>query len=242
MKLLLKASLELKHMLAHYKNVLKDLTVLLRPNDIKLAIKYLKAYKLRRFFSLIDNQYIEFNFNKRSVKFKLISPEDLFTIYQIFFKGLYEPLNVAGKTVLDIGAYIGDSSIYFALKGAKKVIAVEPDKRAFEHLIYNINCNNLHLIIEPLNIALTDPSDLENLISSLNTSVVVKIDCEGCEYKILQESLNPRVLDMIEELMLEYHRQYGDALQLIVFLRKHYPHVYVKAKSRRLGTIYAKHI
>ena len=38
----------------------------------------------------------------------------------------YKWLNVKGKNVIDIGANIGDSAIYFALKGAKHVYAFEP--------------------------------------------------------------------------------------------------------------------
>jgi len=45
------------------------------------------------------------------------------TIIEIFHYGEYEPLNVEGSVVVDVGAYIGDSAIYFALKGARKVIA-----------------------------------------------------------------------------------------------------------------------
>jgi predicted RNA methylase len=44
----------------------------------------------------------------------------------VFLNGIYEYLPVAGKTVIDIGANIADSSIYFAVRGAKKVIALEP--------------------------------------------------------------------------------------------------------------------
>jgi len=34
----------------------------------------------------------------------------------------YKFLNVQNKSVLDVGAFVGDSSIYFILKGAKKSI------------------------------------------------------------------------------------------------------------------------
>jgi predicted RNA methylase len=44
----------------------------------------------------------------------------------------YRFLRVEGKIVIDIGVNIADSSIYFALKGADKVIAIEPFPRNYE--------------------------------------------------------------------------------------------------------------
>jgi len=47
------------------------------------------------------------------------------TVLEVFDYGEYESLDVVGRVVVDAGAYIGDSAIYFALRGAKRVIAVE---------------------------------------------------------------------------------------------------------------------
>jgi 23S rRNA G2069 N7-methylase RlmK/C1962 C5-methylase RlmI len=44
--------------------------------------------------------------------------ESILAIFE--YGGWYEDLNVKGKVVIDVGAYIGDSAIYFALRGAKK--------------------------------------------------------------------------------------------------------------------------
>lgn len=43
-----------------------------------------------------------------------------------FLKDDYGKLPVVGKTVVDIGANIADTPIYFATHGAKKVICLEP--------------------------------------------------------------------------------------------------------------------
>jgi FkbM family methyltransferase len=61
----------------------------------------------------------------------------------VFLDNLYEYLPVAGKTVIDIGANIADSSIYFAVRGAKKVIALEPFPENYEMAKRNIESNNL---------------------------------------------------------------------------------------------------
>ena len=46
-------------------------------------------------------------------------------------------------TVIDVGAFIGDSSIYFALNGAERVIALEPFPENFELAKENVKINNL---------------------------------------------------------------------------------------------------
>jgi len=76
------------------------------------------------------------------------------TIFQVFNDGDYEQLNVKGRVVIDVGAYIGDSAIYFALKGARKVIAIEPHPGAFAEMLDNIKLNNLEGVIVPVNAGL----------------------------------------------------------------------------------------
>jgi len=77
------------------------------------------------------------------------------TILEIFDGKIYERLNVDNRVVVDVGAYIGDSTVYFALKGAKKVIAVEPHPVAYKELLENIKLNRLEDIVIPINAALS---------------------------------------------------------------------------------------
>jgi FkbM family methyltransferase len=76
------------------------------------------------------------------------------SILEIFEEGIYETLDVKGKIVVDVGAYIGDSAIYFALKGAKMVFAIEPHPDAFAEILDNIKLNNLEHIIVKLNLGI----------------------------------------------------------------------------------------
>jgi FkbM family methyltransferase len=62
---------------------------------------------------------------------------------EIFVDESYNMLPINEKIVFDIGANIGDSSIYFALHNAKKVIAIEPFPSNFELLKKNIFENKL---------------------------------------------------------------------------------------------------
>ncbi len=75
-------------------------------------------------------------------------------VLEVFDYGVYEQLNVVSRVVVDVGAYIGDSAIYFALKGAKKVIAIEPHPGAYAEMLDNIRLNNMENVIIPINAGL----------------------------------------------------------------------------------------
>jgi FkbM family methyltransferase len=76
---------------------------------------------------------------KDTVRFRHLYP----SIIDVFDLGAYSVLNVEGKEVIDIGAFVGDSTIYFAVKGAKRVIAIESHPEAFKELLENISLNRL---------------------------------------------------------------------------------------------------
>jgi FkbM family methyltransferase len=61
----------------------------------------------------------------------------------IYSDNVYQKLPLRGKTVVDIGANIADSSIYFALNGANKVIGLEPFPKNFQLAQKNIKFNHL---------------------------------------------------------------------------------------------------
>ena len=63
--------------------------------------------------------------------------------FSIFANKIYRYLPVKGRTVIDIGANIADSSIYFSLLGANEVIALEPLPNTYEIAKKNIELNNL---------------------------------------------------------------------------------------------------
>ena len=61
----------------------------------------------------------------------------------IFVNKDYQNVPIKNRTVLDIGANIADSAIYFSLLGANKVIGIEPFTRNFHLAEKNILENNL---------------------------------------------------------------------------------------------------
>jgi FkbM family methyltransferase len=87
---------------------------------------------------------------RNNVKFRQIHR----SIYHVFDCGDYESLNVNGKVVIDVGAFVGDSAIYFILRGARRVIAVEPHPGAYAEMLDNVKLNNLERVIVPVNAGL----------------------------------------------------------------------------------------
>jgi FkbM family methyltransferase len=88
---------------------------------------------------------------------------------------VYASLDVKDKVVIDVGAFVGDSAIYFALKGAKRVIAVEPHPGAFAEMLENIELNNLRNIIIPVNAGLASKSGMVCLEKSFDNSDTLSI-------------------------------------------------------------------
>ncbi|MEM0136634.1 MAG: FkbM family methyltransferase [Thermoplasmatales archaeon] len=71
----------------------------------------------------IDGGSLAFCYDGYDLNFDLGNGVDL---NASFFSEEYNFLKVKGKDVIDIGANIGDTAIYFAIKGAKKIISLEP--------------------------------------------------------------------------------------------------------------------
>jgi len=102
---------------------------------------------------------------RNNVRFKQIH----WLIYEIFDCGDYEPLGVVGRVVVDVGAFVSDSAVYFTLRGARKVIAIEPHPSAFVEMLDNIRLNNLENVIIPINAGLASrPGKI--CIENVNTS------------------------------------------------------------------------
>ena len=159
-------------------------------------------------------------------------------IVNTFFKKDYANILVNDKTILDIGANIGDTSIFYALNGAKKIIGIEPFFKNFDYAQKNIQINNLdHMIIllqagcsSKKEIIKIDPdynSNIESKIKKFNTGIdlqmvtlqdiinvykipknsVLKIDCEGCEYDII-ENVSFETISHFSDIQIEYHFGY----------------------------------
>jgi Methyltransferase FkbM domain len=140
-------------------------------------------------------------------------------ILNIFRKNEYSFLPVTEKEVIDIGANIGDSSIYFANRGAKYVIAIEPDRISYDYAVKNIAINGysdtIKLILAACGSKDKFVSENELQFLTLKTLInkycsypkILKVDCEGCEYDLI---LNASIDDLskFSHIQIEYHFGY----------------------------------
>jgi FkbM family methyltransferase len=194
-------------------------------------------------------------------------------IISVFIEAEYEFLPVKGKTVIDVGANIGDSCIYFSLKGAERVIGLEPFPVSYNLAIRNIELNNLSQKVDVLLAGLgtntedlhIDPTYTSNSGSHIthfdsgivvplmtlsqildkfglsSKEIVLKIDCEGCEYDSVMTS-SEDLLRTFSHIQIEYHRGYKKLKQKLedsgfkVFCRRP---VRLKGGDLYLGFIYA---
>jgi FkbM family methyltransferase len=190
-----------------------------------------KFYDLRRFSNITK----EINYNNKKIIFHNAERGEVEEV----FSGLsYKKLPVNDKNVIDIGANIGDLSIYFALNGAKHVYAFEIVPTTSEICRENIKINHLedlitcfndgigkHGIIKFQNNFYSDgefsiknsqsgeiPVEIQTLNEILNElnidSAVMKIDCEGCEYNVITEE-NIESLKKLSYIIREYHYGYN---------------------------------
>ncbi len=155
-------------------------------------------------------------------------------LFENFLGGAYDDLSVDGRVVVDVGAGVGDTAILFALRGASRVIALEPYPALYSIALRNIELNNVKGSVILLNAGLGSsdyyacggyeaPSDYavfrpsdkcdvkvriytpESLIKELGIDdAVLKMDCEGCEYEVFR-SMKPETIRRFRELIIEYH-------------------------------------
>jgi len=222
-------------------NILKQhfpIEAILKTGEKKTLYNYYEAYLTT--YGVYDSYKIEDDtihiFNKKLPTISINLGNNNGDVYSVFFQQVYSFLPVKDKVVIDIGANIGDSSIYFGLQGAKKVIAVEPIPKNFEIAKTNIKQNNLEEKIDLLlagcsnnsGFLYIDPEKegagssiqhaehkLQIQLKTLNDIIheynyeptVLKLDCEGCEYDVILSS-NNETLRNFSHIQIEYHYGY----------------------------------
>jgi FkbM family methyltransferase len=189
---------------------------------------------------------------KGNVKFRRM----YWSILEVFDYGMYKSLSVKDRVVVDVGAFVGDSAIYFALREARKVIAIEPHTGAYKEMLDNIRLNNLENIIVPTNAYLVSERgrarlgdyEIKGSVSThqnydgvdrygIGSDAVLKMDCEGCEYDIV---LNDYAhIKLFDEVILEYHANVGGKPgKLLKVLSRDYRCRVVEKLGRNFGIIH----
>jgi FkbM family methyltransferase len=191
----------------------------------------------------IRKDVIEIKFNNRKALFHYDSAKQFINTlgllnYQ-FLKEEYAWLKVDNKVVVDVGANICDSSIYFVAKGAKHVYSLEPFPYSYRLGRKNIRLSNMDNRITLLNEACAGKTGFIKMDDSLESfsnadlkhgsgkvkvrattlgelvsrykleNSVLKMDCEGAEREILLNTADD-TLRAFSQIMLEYHYGYKD--------------------------------
>lgn len=126
-----------------------------------------------------------------------------------YFREHYRALPVDGRTVLDLGALDGDTAIYFRMRGARHVVAVECDPAAARRLRSNLSRNG----IDAVTVVETRAKRIEPFLEVIDREappdtrqeLVLKMDIEGDEEPLLEES-DTAALQRFRSMVLEYHR------------------------------------
>ena len=195
----------------------------------------------------LQNDIVEIqtkNYKKSDVNIKFFGGVNNGDIINGFLGDDYSDIQVRGKTIIDIGANIGDTPIYFIFSGAERVIGVEPFPRNFELAQKNIENNNMTDKVKIINAGCAskkgfirvDPNvsdttstinedhdgkkipliTIEDIINENNIpkNSILKIDCEGCEYDIIM-NLSEKVFDNFTDIFIEYHNGYQELKNLL---------------------------
>lgn len=157
----------------------------------------------------------------------------LHLIYEQFLKDdQYSVLRGEGHVVVDIGASIGDTAIYFVRKGATHVYAFEPYPDTYRTAKRNLELNKITdkvtllnegcgkrstVKINPSSGALEPSKTGKIKINSLAEltkryqlkDAILKMDCEGCEYEAIIDA-TPETLRKFSQIAVEYHSGYLD--------------------------------
>lgn len=130
----------------------------------------------------------------------------------------YAWLDPAGRVVIDVGANIADSVLYFAKRGAAYVYGYEPNPAAFAAAERNLGLNGIENA-ELTQVAVLGEAptadhgqvsfaELVDRAGSQHPGLVIicKIDCEGCEFDIFAPGqMTPAAFNRVSQIMIEYH-------------------------------------
>lgn len=190
---------------------------------------------------IINQDNISFVYKDEKVNFKFQDNKNLINTLDLiiaqFYTEEYKWLDVSKKEVVDIGANIGDTAIYFSLSNAKKIHSYEPYPYSYNLAKKNIEINKMQKKIILNNAGVGEKNSqiiindkyknvggselktfkkgksikilsLENITTSLKlNNSILKIDCEGYEYKILLNTKS-KTLRKFKKIMIEYHYGY----------------------------------
>lgn len=188
---------------------------------------------------------------------------------EYFSDDQWDMINFENRFVIDIGANIGDTPLYFAKENAQ-VIAFEPVKHLYELGLENLSLNpELEKNIKFVNKAVggkrgtLDISNdttktyinkedtykievitVKDVLNDYNFPAdILKMDCEGCEFEVIANE----DLTMFNDIIFEHHsKQVGKDYKVLIeklesegFKINTYPVAVSKLKFEDIGIIHA---
>jgi FkbM family methyltransferase len=153
-------------------------------------------------------------------------------LFEQFTSNQYK-VDVRGKIVVDIGAYLGETAVYFTLNGAKKVISLEPYPSAYDLAKKNLAINHVTNKVKLFNYGISGRENIIKIDPKVETSTtsdlkyfskgksvklvplstlvkdhnldnaVLKADCEGAEYDMIL-GCSDEILRKFSHMVLEY--------------------------------------
>lgn len=215
-------------------------------NGIRMSLDYDTTWAFPRYHHYLgvpldelqkfrDSKMLNFKYRGTPVNLKVYLENKLIGgVLEVFCTDDYKFLDCRNSIVIDIGANIGDTPMYFALNGAEKVIALEPYHPYYEIAMENVKNNNLDKSVTLLNagygkdgsMIMKDPHfefapvtpirssresietySLRSIINNFGLEdsdrLMLKVDCEGCEYNLLNEK--HETIMKFHKIQIEYH-------------------------------------
>lgn len=142
----------------------------------------------------------------------LMLPNSVYSLVfdEIYLMQIYGKPDLTGKVVIDVGAAIGDTALFFKKCGAKAVYGYELDEARVRIAEKNIEMNRMSYSVVVYNKKAT-VEELHKLMATINDQIFLKLDCEGCEYDIIP------MLDMskVTDVVMEYHMKPGPLMEAL---------------------------
>ena len=137
---------------------------------------------LRKNKIIKKSNYYEFmGFKSRIAHFE---PNIFFEKYGLDYINVSSKEKLKNSTIIDCGAYIGDSAFIFEKElSPKEIVCIEPDEKNFEILLENIKLNNLNNKVKTLKLAISD-KEAKGDINLSNLSTCYITECENGKVKI----------------------------------------------------------
>jgi hypothetical protein len=163
--------------------------------------------------------------------------------WEIFGQESYRELGVGGKNVVDVGTSIGDTPIYFSLRGALMVYGFECDSPTYQIAVQNLNDNGIDNVKMELR-----KVESAGQLTGIPAPKVMKMDIEGGEYGFFATASREEIRQY-DEIIIEFHRgsaALAEKLRACGFETSEHRHplssLALSALRKDLGLLYAKRI